>query len=198
MEDVKSILRKLKPFIGQKADGLWLRYNASNVKERQEWLTIINILKEKHHIDDIDEDIVLPPPDRNLAQGEIPLGNIRYLNHPTYPISIHRPELTRHTGIFGSTGTGKTTLTKNILREMIRINVPFMVFDWEKNYRDLVNEFPQVKVFTIGSDVSPFFFNYFKMPEGLTYPEYVKNVVEVFNRAYLGGVGFRQCPAEGL
>ena len=189
MEDVKSILRKLKPFIGQKADGLWIRYNASNLKERQEWLTIINLLKDKYHIDDIEEDIVLPPPDRNLAQGEIALGDIRYLNHPAYPIGIHRPELTRHTGIFGSTGTGKTTLTKNILREMIRINVPLMVFDWERNYRDLVNEFPQIKVFTIGSDVSPLFFNYLKMPEGLTYPEYVKNVVEVFNRAYLGGVG---------
>ncbi len=27
------------------------------------------------------------------------------------------------------------------------------------------------------------------MPEGLTYKDYVKNVIEVFNRAYLGGVG---------
>ncbi len=189
MEDIKSILRKLKPFIGKKADGLWIRLNASNPKERQEWLTIIHLLKDKYHIDDIEEDIVLPPPDRNLATGEIPLGNIRYLDHPAYPVGINRPELTRHTGVFGSTGTGKTTLTKNILREMTRINVPFMVFDWEKNYRDLVKEFPRVKVFTIGSDVSPFFFNYLKMPEGLSYQEYVKNVVEVFNRAYLGGVG---------
>ena len=189
MEDVKSILRKLKPFIGKKADGLWIRYNSCNIKDRQEWLTVINILKEKYHIDDIEEDIVLPPPDKNLAQGDIPIGDIRYLNHPSYNIGISRPELTRHTGIFGSTGTGKTTLAKNILREMIRIKVPFIVFDWERNYRDLVKESPQIKVFTIGSDISPFFFNYLKMPEGLTYKDYVKNVIEVFNRAYLGGVG---------
>jgi len=138
MEDVKSILRKLKPFIGKKADGLWIRYNSSNLKDRQEWLTVINILKEKYHIDDIEEDIVLPPPDRNLARGDISIGDIRYLGYPSYNIGISRPELTRHTGIFGSTGTGKTTLAKNILREMMRIKVPFIVFDWERNYRDLV------------------------------------------------------------
>ena len=189
MEDVKSILRKLKPFIGKKADGLWARYNSCNLKDRQEWLTMINILKEKYHIDDIEEDIVLPPPDRNLARGDISIGDIRYLNYPSYNIGINRPEVTRHTGIFGSTGTGKTTLAKNILREMIRTKIPFIVFDWERNYRDLVKESPEVKVFTIGSDISPFFFNYLKMPEGLTYKDYVKNVIAVFSRAYLGGVG---------
>jgi len=189
MEDIKLILRKLKPFIGKRADGLWIRYNSSNFKEQKEWLTVINLFKEKYHIDDIEEAIVLPPPNKGLADGDITLGNIRYLGQPAYKIGVRLPELTRHTGIFGSTGTGKTTIAKNILRELIKINVPFIIFDWERNYRDLVKEYHQIKVFTIGSDVSPLFFNYLKMPEGLTYKDYVKNVIEVFNRAYLGGVG---------
>jgi len=189
MEDVKSILRKLKPFIGNRANGLWARYNAANFKERPQWLTLINILKEKYHIDDIEEDIVLPPPDKMLAGGDLKIGDIRYLDTPSYDIGISLSEITRHTGIFGSTGTGKTTIAKNILRELVRINVPFIVFDWEKNYRDLFKEFPQVKVFTIGSDIAPFFFNYLKVPEGLCYRDYVKNIVDVFSRSYIGGVG---------
>ncbi len=58
-----------------------------------------------------------------------------------------------------------------------------------RNYRDLVKENKEVKIFTIGADISPFFFNYFKMPEGITYQEYVKNVIEIFNKAYVGGAG---------
>ena len=51
------------------------------------------------------------------------------------------------------------------------------------------SENKNVKIFTIGADASPFYFNYFKMPDGITYKEYVKNIIEVFNKAYLGGVG---------
>jgi hypothetical protein len=189
MEDVKLTLRKLKPFIGKKADGLWIRYTSSDYRERQEWLTVINLLKDKYNIDNIEEDIVLPPPDKNLARGDIVIGDIRYLDQSPYEMGIKLPELTRHVGIFGSTGTGKTTLSKKILKELIKINIPFIVFDWERNYRDLLKEFPKVKIFTIGSDISPFFFNYLKVPEGLSYKDYVKNVIEVFNRAYIGGVG---------
>lgn len=189
MDDIKSILRKLKPFIGKRAESLWIRYNACSLKERPEWITIINILKEKYHIDNIEKDIVLPPPAKNVAKGDIDLGNIRYLNHPSCKVGVRLPEFTRHTGIFGSTGTGKTTLAKNILRELVRIEVPFIVFDWEKNYRDLLREFPEVKIFTIGSDISPFFFNYLKVPHGLKYTDYVKSVIDVFSRAYIGGAG---------
>ncbi len=189
MDEIKSILWKLKPFIGKRAESLWLRYNACSLKERPEWITIINILKEKYHIDNIEKTIVLPPPPKNVAKGDIDIGQISYLNHPSFQVGIRLAEITRHSGIFGSTGTGKTTLAKNILRELIGINVPFIVFDWEKNYRDLLKEFPRVKVFTIGSDIAPFFFNYFKVPPGLKYSDYIKSVIEVFNRAYIGGVG---------
>ncbi len=69
MEDVRLSLRKLKPFIGKKADGLWVRYNSSDYKERQEWLTVINLLKEKYNIERIEEDIVLPPPKKTWPKG---------------------------------------------------------------------------------------------------------------------------------
>jgi hypothetical protein len=189
MEDVKATLRKLKPFIGQNADNLWARYNTGDKMEKQEWIQIINLLAQKYRINGIEENVALPPPGDNQSTGEIPIGNIVYLNQPPREFRLSFPELTRHMGIFGSTGTGKTTLAKNILRELAKCNIPFIVFDWERNYRDLIRENKGIKIFTIGSGISPFYFNFFKMPEGIPYKEYVKNLVEIFNKAYVGGAG---------
>ncbi len=189
MEEVKSKLRQLKPFIGKKADRIWVRYTTGDKFESRQWEQMVNLLAEKYKINSIEEEIILPPPDRETAKGDIQIGRTSYLNKPPHEFGINFYELTRHVGRFGSTGSGKTTLTKNTLRELIHNKIPFIVFDWEKNYRDLVGEYKNVKIFTIGADTSPFYFNYFKMPDGLSYKEYVKNIIEVFNKAYLGGVG---------
>ena len=81
MEDIKSTLQKLKPFIGKKADALWVRYNTGDRIEKQEWEQVINLLAEKHKINSIEEDIVLPPPQEKDLQGDIFIGDTRYLSH---------------------------------------------------------------------------------------------------------------------
>jgi hypothetical protein len=189
MDPVKSMLKKLKPFIGRKADRIWVRYTTAGAIERSKWEQIINLLAEKHKVNTIDDDIVLPPPDPETAVGDIDIGSMRYAGRRPHPFGIKLHELTRHTGIFGSTGTGKTTVAKNILRQLIDREIPFIVFDWERNYRDLIGEGKKVKVFTIGSDVCPFYFNFFKMPGNITYKDYVKYIIEVFSKAYVGGAG---------
>ncbi len=189
MQDVKETLRKLKPFIGKKADRLWVRYSTADRMEKEEWTQVINLLAERYKTNPMEESVILPPPIKEECRGEILIGDTRYMDQPSNSFALSLPELTRHMGIFGSTGTGKTTLAKNILRELTRQNIPFIVFDWEKNYRDLIKENDRVKIFTIGTDASPFYFNYLKMPEGISYREYVKNVVEIFSKAYVGGAG---------
>jgi len=189
MDPTKSTLQKLKPLIGRKADTLWLRYTAGDREEKGEWLTVINLLAEKYRINPVDDTIILPPPQGEVSKGEIFIGNTLYAEHPSHPFGLHPHELTRHMGLFGSTGTGKTSLAKNLLRRLIEMNIPFIVFDWERTYRDLARENPRVRIFTIGSDTAPFFFNYLKIPPGLHYQDYVKNVIEVLSRAYIGGAG---------
>ena len=125
MEDIKSTLQKLKPFIGKKADALWVRYNTGDRIEKQEWEQMINLLADKYKISSIEENILLPPPPKEDLQGEISIGSTQYLNHPSQQFGLNLSELTRHVGIFGSTGTGKTTLAKNILRELIKHKDPF-------------------------------------------------------------------------
>ncbi|MFC1488947.1 ATP-binding protein [Thermodesulfobacteriota bacterium] len=186
---IKATLQKLKPFIGKKADAFWVRYMTSDRFERQEWEQTINLLAQKYNVDSVDDEVVLPPPSAELSEGDINIGQINYLDHQAHDFDISLPEITRHMGIFGSTGSGKTTLAKNIIRKLVKKNIPFIVFDWEKNYRDLVSEFKEIKIFTIGDNISPFYFNYLNLPPGLSYQEYIKNVIAVFNRAYIGGVG---------
>ena len=80
MEDIKSTLQKLKPFIGKKAEALWVRYSTGDRIEKQEWQQVINLLAQKYRIDSIEEDIVLPPPPKKELAGEIPVGKTLYLD----------------------------------------------------------------------------------------------------------------------
>ena len=114
MEEVKSRLRQLKPFIGKKADRIWVRYTTADKFESRKWEQMVNLLAEKYKINPIEEEIVLPPPDLITAKGDIQIGRTSYLNQPPHDFGINFHELTRHVGIFGSTGSGKTTLAKNM------------------------------------------------------------------------------------
>ena len=154
-----------------------------------EWERRIELLRQKYGLDSVERQIVLPPPKSDTHSEGLPLGICSYPGQHGAPFILDMAELTRHMGIFGSTGSGKTSLAKNILRDLSSRNIPFIVFDWECNYRDLLHEVKNVKVFTVGSKCSPFYFNYLEVPPGLTYQEYIKSVVDVFNRAYVGGAG---------
>ena len=88
MEDIKATLQKLKPFIGKKADALWVRYNTGDRIEKQEWEQVINLLAEKYKISSIEENILLPPPPKEDLQGEISIGSTQYLNHPSQQFGL--------------------------------------------------------------------------------------------------------------
>jgi len=103
MDNIKGTLQKLKPFIGKKADSLWVRYSTGDRDEKQEWTQVINLLAEKHKINGIEDDIVLPPPKKEELNGEISIGNTQYINQPSQEFKLNLSELTRHIGIFGST-----------------------------------------------------------------------------------------------
>lgn len=188
-QNLKQTLQRLKPILGPKADHIWRRYQFGDRMERADWAQKIRWLAQKHGIDQIDDSIVLPPPGPEGCGGDLPLGSISYVGKEQ-SVALRLSELTRHCGVFGSTGTGKTTFAKHLLRQLLAKNMPFMVFDWETNYRDLAAEDERIKIFTVGSGVSPFRFNFFQLPPGMeTFADYVKAVIDVFSRAYVGGVG---------
>ena len=69
MQDLKETLRKLKPFIGKKADKLWVRHSTGDRLEKQEWEQVINLLAEKYRVSTIEDSITLPPPNAKVLIG---------------------------------------------------------------------------------------------------------------------------------
>ena len=77
--------------------------------------------------------------------------------------------------IAGMTGTGKTNLAFRILVELRKKKKPFMVFDWKKNYRDLLQlaDMRDVLVYTVGKKIVPFRFNPLIPPAGTSPGEWL-------------------------
>ncbi|MGC9079352.1 MAG: ATP-binding protein [Nanopusillaceae archaeon] len=64
----------------------------------------------------------------------IPLGKI-YLQEREFEIMLNIKNLIiRHTGIFGITGSGKSTTVAHIVNQLIRKNIPIILFDIHRDY----------------------------------------------------------------
>ena len=46
-------------------------------------------------------------------------------------------------------------------RQLLEHGKPVLVFDWKRNYRDLLTlpGFQDVEIYTVGRDVAPFYYN---------------------------------------
>jgi hypothetical protein len=138
------------------------------------------------------DNILLPPPEKRVLVGDYPIGDVLYPNKPYAPFSIREAEWLRHCGIFGKTGSGKTTLAVRIVKELCRHNKPFLIFDYKRNYRDLLKhpefENEDILVFTVGrNDVVPFYFNPKQRPEGMEEYVWIKQLSQIIEKVYLLG-----------
>ncbi|MFA6187493.1 MAG: hypothetical protein WC770_09850, partial [Phycisphaerae bacterium] len=78
-----------------------------------------------------------------------------------------------------------------VLKGLKQKNKPFLVFDWKRNYRDLVSlpEFKDVEVYTVGRNIAPFTFNPLIPPAGTNPKTWLKKLNEVIAHAYCLGNG---------
>jgi hypothetical protein len=93
--------------------------------------------------------------------------------------------------ILGRSGAGKTNIGFMVLKGLKQKNKPFLVFDWKRNYRDLVSlpEFKDVEVYTVGRNIAPFTFNPLIPPAGTNPKTWLKKLNEVIAHAYCLGNG---------
>ena len=191
-EDINAKLRKLEPVIG-KRKALRLRrayLMEDDFKPRSEIEAHIDLMIARHINHDLTETVALPPPDASLCRGEIEIGEVEYIDRRLFEFSLSLRDLNRHAGIFGSTGSGKTTLALNLLAQLHKRSIPFLVFDWEASYRTLAKELPGVEVYTLGrDDLNPLFLNILTVPEGISEEEYAKSLISLFASDYLSGHG---------
>ena len=192
IERARQLCRQLKPFIGTKADELFQAFLAEDEHGQAQVQQYLELLQTKHLLQTLDDaSHPLIPPSQELAKGEYEIAPIIYGNKHMGILGLREDEWIQHVGIFGRTGAGKTNLGFLILEQLVKKGKPVLIFDWKRNYRDLLDKplFKDVEVYTIGRNISPFTFNPLIPPPGTNPKTWLKKLNEVIAHAYLLGNG---------
>ncbi|MCX5647531.1 MAG: DUF87 domain-containing protein, partial [Planctomycetota bacterium] len=189
---IDDVFRKLRPVMGPKLDLLWQEYVVSDASVRREIERVLRI-ELAQRLDETFESsqVLLKPPPAALVAGDYPAGQVYYAQEPQYPFGIREEEFIQHIGIFGRSGSGKTNLAYLLVLDLIRAGKPFLVFDWKRNYRDLLSlpECGDLVVLTVGRNVAPFHFNPLIPPPGTQATVWLKKLIEIMCHAYFLGEG---------
>jgi len=133
--------------------------------------------------------LLLPPPSRRNAEGELRLGKVLYTEE-LYPFGIDPEDLLAGLGIYGRSGSGKTNITFSLLLELSRRRIPFLFLDHKRTARHLLPLFKErVAVHTPGRSLSPFPFNPLIPPPGTEVRSHVHQLIDILSAAYTVGDG---------
>lgn len=199
--DFEEKLRKLESVSPSDAQRLWALYVSSEGEGRREVDQLLDLVLFQRLQKNHQERIFLDPPTRSDCAGEYVLGDVLYpAGYALCPFGLRENEWTRHVLICGMTGTGKTNLSLQILREFRRNRRPFLVFDWKRNYRDLLQlpDFSDLAVLTVGREIAPFRFNPLIPPSSVEPGQWLMKLVDVIKHAYFVGEGVEYLLREAI
>ena len=189
---VRETCAALKPFFGSRIEQLYSAYLAEDEEGKAMIDRYLQILSSTYLATSLDgPNVNLVPPEKKLAEGPYTIGAILYGGKASGSFGLREDEWIQHVGIFGRTGAGKTNLGFLILEQLVKAGKPVLVFDWKRNYRDLLSNplFKDAKVYTIGRDIAPFTFNPLIPPPGTNPKTWLKKLNEIIAHAYLLGNG---------
>ena len=195
MDPIEEKLKLLKPLLGPRQWGfLRMQYLfEKDMRKRMEAERMIDLLIAKNIPGLKADQVLLPPPEADVLSGDYPIGDAIYAGKAHGMLGVREGEWIRHCGIFGKTGSGKTTLAFRILREFCRKGKPFLIFDYKRNYRDILKhpDFrdEEILVFTVGRKVVPFQFNPKRGPPGVEEYVWTKQLAQIIEKVYLLGPG---------
>ncbi len=123
-----------------------------------------------------------PPP--GLIDGEIKIGYVYdNIRKRRYPFGISRYELNQHLLECGRSGAGKTTVLFIILSNLIRLNIPFWIFDFKRDYRSMIRHSDSFYVFNRNN----FRFNPLTPPKGTEAVQWASIFVDIFFQNFYQG-----------
>jgi hypothetical protein len=198
---VPELCRRLKPILGSKIDGLWKAYLAeSDAAGKADIEQILELLAGKHLGTNFEPDrSPFPPPSRQFAEaGDVPVGEVTYGQRQMCPFHLRSPRLKEHVLVAGRSGSGKTNLTFVLMQGIMDCGIKVVALDWKRGYRDLLTLRADLRVYTVGRDISPFRFNPLIPPHGCEPGTWIKLIVDVIASAYLGGEGVISLLVAGL
>ncbi len=198
--EVYELCRKLKPVLGDRADRLWLAYLAEDNRGKQELEIALQLLAAQHLGVNVQvPDVHLSAPPQDKADGTYKLGSVVYCDRPLHPFGLREDELIQHTAIFGRSGAGKTNTVFVLLDSLLDQKKPFLLFDWKRNYRDLLSvRKDEILVYTVGGQTVPFAFNPLIPPEGTSAAVWLKKMIEIIAHSYYLGEGVMYLLQEAI
>jgi hypothetical protein len=113
--------------------------------------------------------VLLEYPAPSQAHGEHPVGRI-HCGIGRHPFCLRKQELLRHLGIYAMTGGGKSVALDSILQNLLRDEVPCIIFDWDGSHRHFLSrpEGTALNFFSPGSKDFPLPFNPNKVSENFS------------------------------
>jgi hypothetical protein len=190
--NIRQLCLRLKPILGSKMDKVYAAYMAEDETGKDQIENYLQQLTAKYLPTKLSESsTALLPPSKEQAAGEYFLGKVQYAGKDLCDFGLREDEWIQHMAILGRSGAGKTNIGFLVLKGLKQKNKPFLVFDWKRNYRDLVSlpEFKDVEVYTVGRNIAPFTFNPLIPPAGTNPKTWLKKLNEVIAHAYCLGNG---------
>ncbi|HKL23711.1 MAG TPA: DUF87 domain-containing protein [Candidatus Nanoarchaeia archaeon] len=198
---VEEMSKKLRPILGNRIDDLYFKYSiAEDYEEKNELLQFISTLYRKHLGGILDEKVLLEPPKKESVQGEYKIGTVEYADKKLFPFALQERDWSRHVCISGMSGSGKTTLALNILSDFIKKDNKFLVFDWKKSFRPLMNKDKSLMTFTVGNKLIS---NLFKIninipPKGVDPKEWINVLCDLITESFAVSFGVHKIILETL
>jgi len=198
---MEDICNRLRPILGKKVDELYFRYSVAETREEQnEIAQFLRALYQKNLNKLLDKGVLLEPPRKEVIDGDYKLATVSYSGKKLFPFTLRDRDWPRHVCVTGMSGSGKTTLAFHIIQNFIDKKKPFLIFDWKKSFRPLLNASPNLMCFTVGDDRIS---NHFKMninrpPKGVAPKEWINVLCDLLTESFFVSFGVHKVLLETL
>lgn len=121
------------------------------------------------------------------SESSISIGNLyNYEKEYDVDFNLDIEKLTGHLFVTGSTGSGKSNVTYQILNELIKKGIKFMVIEPAKGeYKDVFGNRKDVTVFSTNSEYSKLLkINPFSFPSEIHIYEHIDRFIEILNACW--------------